>query len=76
MTKTRNKRETIEIMLLKANELTKKYSYDLYSEIWEMASDWNRNHEDEEIFMCDYQSDNSEFVNGFMVEDYVFIIED
>lgn len=63
--------ETIRTMIDKANKLTKHYSYDLWSEIWGICSDWNSEHynDGEEIFMCEYQSDDSEYVNGFMIED-------
>lgn len=57
-----------------------KWTRDAENAIWEMCSDWNSEHYDgmydeAEIFMCDYQTDDSEFVNGFMIEDDYFIIE-
>ena len=30
---------------------------------------------DEEIFMCEYQSDDSEYVNGFMIEDDYWVFK-
>lgn len=44
--------------------------------IWTLCLDWNRDHPDEEIFMCDYQSDGSEYVNGFMIEDDYWVFEE
>lgn len=69
--------QTILKMVKMADELVKNYSYDKYNEIWEICSDWNREHEgSEEIFMCDYQSDDSAYVNGFMIEDDYWVFED
>lgn len=50
------------------------WTRDCENAIWEMASDYNRTHDDE-IFMCDYQSDDSEYVNGFMIEDDYWTFE-
>ena len=50
------------------------WSRDGENAIWEMASDYNRTHDDE-ICMCDYQSDDSEYVNGFMIEDDYWTFE-
>lgn len=71
--------QTIMTMMQKANQLLKEgYSHDKMMEIWDMASDWNDEHEDEkeQIFMSDYQSEDSEFVNGFMIEDDFWLFED
>lgn len=61
--------QTISGMIAKANELKRNgWTRDGENAIWDMASDYNRTHDDE-IFMCEYQSDDSEYVNGFMIED-------
>ena len=69
--------QTIMKMMKMANELLGNYTYDKCRAIWDMCSDWNSKHEgSEEIFMCEYQSDDSEFVNGFMIEDDIWVFED
>ena len=68
--------ETIKSMMTKANKMLKDgWTRDGENEIWNMALDWNREHEDDEIFMCEYQSEDSEFVNGFMIEDDYWTFE-
>ena len=62
-------------MIRRANSLLKSWNRDLFDSIWTMCLDWNREHEDDEIFMCEYQSDDSEYVNGFMIEDDYWVFE-
>lgn len=50
-------------------------SWDATMEMWDLCSDWNREHEEEEIFMCEYQTEDSEYANGIMIEDDYFIFE-
>lgn len=71
MTKT----QVIDQMVKKANALLKGWTRDGENEIWNMALDWNREHEDDEIFMCEYQSEDSATVNGFMIEDDYWCFE-
>ena len=52
-----------------------KGTYDDHMAIWTMCNDWNREHEEEEIFMCEYQTEDSEYANGIMIEDDYFIFE-
>lgn len=73
MAKTRE--ETIRVMIQKATNLLKNWSRDEEDVIWTMCSDWNSKHENEEIFMCEYQSEESETVNGFMIEDDYWVFE-
>lgn len=70
--------DTIRNMMSKANRMLKEgWSSDVVSELWETASEWNSNHDEEEyIFMSDYQSDDSEVVNGFMIEDDFWVFEE
>jgi hypothetical protein len=74
-----NREQTITKMLKMAVAITGKcsddWTLDKETEIWNTCLDWNAEHEDEEIFMCEYQTDDSEFVNGFMIEDDYFIVE-
>ena len=49
----------------------KNWTRDRENHLWDMCSDWNREHEDEEIFMCE-TSDDDDNVNGFMIEDDPF----
>lgn len=63
------KDKIIREMMQKANAMLENgWSRDIENEIWQTASDYNSTHDDE-IFMCEYQSDDSDFVNGFMIED-------
>lgn len=62
-------------MIRRANSLLKSWNRDLFDSIWTMCIDWNREHEDDEIFMCEYQSDDSEYVNGFVIEDDYWVFE-
>ena len=69
--------KTIETMVSMANELVRnKYSdnaYDLNNKIWEMALDFNHEHDDEEIFMCEHVNDETGLVDGFYIEDDYWI---
>ena len=67
--------KVIKEMIRRANALLKNWNRELFDSIWTMCLDWNREHEDEEIFMCEYQSDDSEYVNGFMIEDDYWVFE-
>ena len=65
----------ISKMIRQANLLKKNgWTRDGENAIWDIASEYNRTHDDE-IFMCEYQSDNSEYVNGFMIEDDYWTFE-
>ena len=67
--------DVIAEMIKRANSLLKAWDRDTFDSIWRMCSDWNGSHEDDEIFMCEYQSDDSEYVNGFMIEDDYWVFE-
>lgn len=67
--------EVIAEMIKRANSLLKAWDREIFDSIWSMCLDWNSEHEDEEIFMCEYQSDDSEYVNGFMIEDDYWVFE-
>jgi hypothetical protein len=58
-----------------ANDLYKdhaeNWTWTAEQKIWTICCDWNRDHEDEEIFMCE-TSDDDDNVNGFMIEDDLF----
>lgn len=69
------KEAIIKKMMQKANKMLRDgWSRDSENAIWELAFDYNRTHDDE-IFMCEYQSDDSEYVNGFMIEDDYWIFD-
>lgn len=53
-----------------------KGTWDDHMAIWTACNDWNDEHEDEEIFMSEYQTEDSEVVNGIMIEDDYFIFEE
>lgn len=65
------KQKKLNKLFSMADELTRNYTWDGEMKIWEECSDWNREHEDEEIFMCEVAID-SEYVNEFMIEDYTY----
>ena len=72
--------DLISLMMDKAKALTKKWTRAGEDEIWEMCSNWNSEHyggcyDEAEIFMCEYQSEDSEYVNGFMIEDDYWTFE-
>ena len=68
---TRREKQIIKMMKM-ANKLVKNYSWELNQKLWDMCSDWNSTHdEDEEIFMCE-TCDDDDNVNGFMIEDDVW----
>ena len=67
-----NREQLISRMFDMANKVETRDDADA---IWKLCLDWNREHPDEEIFMCDYQSDDSEYVNGFMIEDVYWVFE-
>lgn len=73
--------EVINLMMDKANDLVKNgWTRDGEMEIWNICSDWNSEHyegsyDEAEIFMCDYQSEDSDTVNGFMIEDDYWVFD-
>lgn len=70
------KRQMIKNLADMANQLVKNYTYDLNKRMWTACLDWNREHPDEEIFMCEDCFNGSETVNGFYIEDDYWIIPD
>ena len=69
--------ETIKEIMKKSNELMKNWTRDGENEIWNMAYDWNRDHdESEEIFMCEKYDDELEELVGFYIEDDFWLYED
>lgn len=52
-----------------------KYSKQTENAIWRIASDWNSEHPDEEIFMGEY-SNSANRVDGFCIEDDYFLYSD
>ena len=70
-----NREQLISTMFDMANKLINKWTREGENAIWTLCSDWNNEHPDEEIFMCEYQSDDSDCVNGFMIEDDWWVFE-
>jgi hypothetical protein len=70
--------ETIEMMIKKANEIYGNgWTRDGEDEIWSICSDWNSEHgEDEEIFMCEHENEETGLVDGFYIEDDSWAFED
>lgn len=67
--------ETINLMVRLANILQKAYSYELCHKIWSICSDWNSEHPDEEILMCEHANDDN-IVDGFYIEDDYWVFND
>ena len=45
-----------------ANKLMKEFNRDVYNEMWDICYDWNREHEDEEIFMAEDEDEGRFYV--------------
>ena len=70
--KTRD--EVIAMMIRLANEAINRDNGLIENVIWAISSEWNSTHsEREEIAMYEFQSEDSECVNGFMIEDDFWI---
>jgi hypothetical protein len=70
--------ETIYSMMRKANDIYKNgWTRDSEDEIWSICSDWNSEHdEDEEIFMCEHENEETGLVDGFYIEDDSWAFQD
>ena len=55
---------------------TEKYTWEKYRKLWDMCYDWNSEHPDCEIFMCDMSKADGDEHDGFYIEDDYFIFED
>ena len=74
--RTREKREKVlEKMFKLAVDVVDNYTAEKNNKLWDMSLDWNREHEDCEIIMCETCDDNGN-VNGFMIEDYPYYFTD
>lgn len=63
-------------MMEKARDLQRNgWTREGENELWDMASDFNREHEDEEIFMCVMSKADGDVGDGFMIEDDYFTFE-
>ena len=64
-------------MMDKANKLARNYSWEGWEEIWSMCSDWNSTHsEEEEIFMCEHENEETGMTDGFFIEDDYWVFEE
>ena len=60
-----------------ANTLMNNWTRDGENAIWNIAYDWNRDHdESEEIFMCEKYDDSLDELIGFYIEDDYWLYED
>ena len=57
-----------------AKELSVKYDYNKNNEMWELCYEWNSEHEDQEIFMCEDEDENGNF-RYFIEDDYFYLGE-
>lgn len=77
MTEWKERMDYIEKMVEKANALVKNYTWEANTELWEMAYDWNANHDESaEIFMCEIWEEDGYDGNGFMIEDNYWLFKD
>ena len=68
------KQETLNKLYSLAKQLSKKYSYDLWNEMWDICCDYNRNNPDYEIFMCEDEDESGTFI--YYIEDDYFYLAD
>lgn len=69
--KVPKKRETtLKKLYTMALELTKKYDYETNYKMWTLCLDWNSEHPEKEIFMCDDEDENGTY--RFFIEDDYF----
>ena len=57
-----------------ARKLEQKYDYETNYRMWTLCNDWNRDHEDEEIFMCEDYDDDDRY--RFFIEDDFYYVAD
>ena len=46
----------------------------MFNKIWDLGIDWNRDHEDDEIFVCEDYDENGD-LKLYIEDDYVIITE-
>lgn len=68
------RKDTLKRLYEMANELAKKYDYEKNYDMWSLCCDWNSEHEDEEIFMCEDEDENGEY-RYFIEDDYFYLGE-
>lgn len=70
-----DKEQVLNKMINMANKLLDGWTREKENAIWTLCLIWNTEHPEDEIFMCEYQSEDSEYVNGFMIEDDYWVFE-
>ena len=68
------RKETLETMIKKANELKKNYTRPAEDEIWRISATYNATHEDE-IAMFEHENEETGTVDGFYIEDELWTFE-
>ena len=68
-----NREHTLDVIYTMAVFLTKTYKRSVAEQMWTIANDFNSDHEDEEIFLCDHESEATGMIDGVYVEDNYFI---
>lgn len=63
----RTRSEVLENLRKMANELSRNYSSELNRQMWRLCLDWNSDHGDAEIFMC--ESEDGDGRDIFCIED-------
>ena len=66
--------KTIERLHKMALKLSKKFDYDLNKKMWTLCYDWNSEHEDAEIFMCDDEDEEGRY-RYFIEDDYYYLAD-
>lgn len=67
------KRETVLKKLYKmAQELARAYDRDKYNAMWELCYEWNSEHGEAEIFMCEDEDEAGEF-RYYIEDDYFYL---
>lgn len=62
------RQEMLKKLVDMANGLSKDASLMAQAEIFSACCDWNAEHEDEEIFMCEHDNEETGMVDGFYIE--------
>lgn len=67
--------KTIKKLNTMAAQIVKDFDADTNRKMWRLCCDWNSNHPDEEIMMCESEDDDGNYV--FCIEDDMYrLVED
>lgn len=67
--------EMVSILHKLANEIRKDYTWEKFYDIFTIASDWNIQNPEEEIFVCEIYAVDGYENDGIMIEDEIYCYE-